>query len=735
MTGHAGVDGQPTEVGGYRLTALLGQGGFGAVYLGENAGGRRAAVKLLHGAITDDVRDSLAREVAAARKVKQFCIAQVLDADPYAPRPWIATEYLEGPTLADRVRDRGPLEGAALERVAVATATALTAIHTSGILHRDFKPANIILAPDGARVIDFGIAKAAEQAQVMASGVVGTPAYMAPEQIRGGLLDDRLDVFAWGAVMVYAATGRDAFAGPNQQAVIHRVLSEEPDLAGLPPALLPLVRRCLDKDPRRRPSAHQVLSLLIGHEEHAADTDAALSGGRTAVLGGDTLSYTQKTPRPEGHESRQGGAQHTPPAATPPRATPGHQAPPFEFAGTLFHSPGDLAAGMQRRWAAGAAVFADDAERAELLNWLVDDLGDTTVNRGLLRRRPEDPDLVLARFVADLRPDLPPVYRGDDMRPGALRAALEARTGAERTALLMRVFGEQRMRAKSFAHIVEVMRVMAAHSGAQAEYRGLLSDYAASVDAVLAASQRINEAFTASGAAQTVFRSGAAQPVPTRAGSASGLVDLGRAEVALRIVDQLLTGVRDVVRESPFSPDSGEQRWLEALAAALGAATGPGAAGAAAVLEECLPLAGLLAEVEGTLLYRHTEYVEAAEKASGRWRRRRVFDVVVLTVGWTLISAVLLFCALVLTAVDYTAAMEVMVAMFLFFACGTTALAIFGVTSWTRTKISARRHRHHADQLRSTAGEIRNDTARLAGARQRLESPRTGDTPHGTRAF
>lgn len=252
------------EVGGFRLVRELGSGGFGSVYLGEDLAGRRAAVKLLHPQLARDpqVRRYFSLELVNARRVQGFCLAEVLDADADAERPWIATEFVQGPTLAQAVREHGPRTGGDLLRLAVQTITALSAIHAAGVVHRDLKPANILLGPDGPRVIDFGIARALD-ADTSSATRIGTLGYMAPEQIEGTALGPAADLFAWGAVIVQAATGAEAFPGPTQAARINRVLNHPPRTGDLSGPLLDIVLACTAKDPAQRPSARQVLDMLL----------------------------------------------------------------------------------------------------------------------------------------------------------------------------------------------------------------------------------------------------------------------------------------------------------------------------------------------------------------------------------------------------------------------------------------------------------------------------------------
>ncbi|MGW4471295.1 protein kinase domain-containing protein [Nonomuraea sp. NPDC004354] len=255
----------PRVVGPYRLEGRLGLGGQGTVYMGRDGDGGLAAIKLLHPHLMADPRERqlFLREVETAKRVAPFCTAQVLDLGFVGDRPYIVSEYVDGPSLQNAVRDNGPRGAAALQRLAVNTATALAAIHEAGVVHRDFKPGNVLLGPDGPVVIDFGIARALDLSQsVISSRPIGSPAYMAPEQIAGGDVGPAADVFAWGATMVYAATGERAFAGDSIPGILHGILQGEPDLGGLEGALRELLRECLDKDPARRPTIVQVIERL-----------------------------------------------------------------------------------------------------------------------------------------------------------------------------------------------------------------------------------------------------------------------------------------------------------------------------------------------------------------------------------------------------------------------------------------------------------------------------------------
>ncbi|WP_188194832.1 serine/threonine-protein kinase [Nonomuraea sp. SYSU D8015] len=305
----------PASLGGFRLAGRLGEGGQGVVYLAHSADGEPVAIKLLS---TGDreTRARLARELDALESIASFCTARVLDASTDGPRPYVVSEYVDGPSLADRVSERGPLHGGELERLVVGTATALAAIHAAGIVHRDFKPANVLLGPDGPRVVDFGIARA-EGAATMTSGLIGTPAYLAPEQIGGTPASPASDVFAWAASMVYAATGTSPFGADTVPAVLHRVLHSEPDLTPLPERLRGVIASCLAKDPARRPTAQQLMvSLVTPNTPPPAPPFTAPPG---------------PPPSPS--------TATTPPAATPPAATsagrPGAvQGPPGAAAGT-----------------------------------------------------------------------------------------------------------------------------------------------------------------------------------------------------------------------------------------------------------------------------------------------------------------------------------------------------------------------------------------------------------------
>src|SRR5690348_17285818 len=256
--------GDPVRLGRFELVGRLGEGGQGVVYLGRgtNPGEERVAVKVLRSTVDANVLERLARELDAIHQVQPFVTAGVIEAAAEGDRRYVVSEFIDGPSLQERVDDRGPLPEGDLQRLAVGTATALTAIHGAGVVHRDFKPANVLLGPDGPRVVDFGIARLTDAATIT-SGLIGTPSYVAPEQLAGQRPTSAVDVFAWAVTMIYAATGHLAFGADSVPAVMHRIMYEEPDVSGLPPSLRTVVLECLDKDPAGRPSARDLLLRLL----------------------------------------------------------------------------------------------------------------------------------------------------------------------------------------------------------------------------------------------------------------------------------------------------------------------------------------------------------------------------------------------------------------------------------------------------------------------------------------
>ncbi|RSS57774.1 serine/threonine-protein kinase, partial [Streptomyces sp. WAC06614] len=254
----------PTTVAGYRLTARLGAGGMGKVYLSHTPGGRPVAIKVIRPEFGEDAefRRRFAQEIRSAQRVQGLFTAPVIDADTDGARPWLATAYVPGPSLAAAVSAHGPLPVETVLLLVAGIAEALQVIHGAGIVHRDLKPSNVLLAADGPRVIDFGIAHAADATSLTGSGVaVGTPAFMAPEQAAGRGVGPATDVFALGQVAAYAAAGAPAFGEGASHGVLYRIVHEEPDLSGVPPRLAELVTRCLAKDPADRPSVAEVIAL------------------------------------------------------------------------------------------------------------------------------------------------------------------------------------------------------------------------------------------------------------------------------------------------------------------------------------------------------------------------------------------------------------------------------------------------------------------------------------------
>ncbi len=274
--------GDPLSLGRFELLARLGEGGQGIVYLGRGTGPgeERVAVKVLRSSVDATVLERLARELDAVHQVQPFVTAGIIEASAEGDRRFIVSEFIDGPSLQERVDTQGPLTEGDLQRLAVGTATALTAIHGAGVVHRDFKPANVLLGPDGARVVDFGIARLIDAATIT-SGFIGTPSYVAPEQLAGARPTSAVDVFAWAVTMIFAATGRSAFSADTVPAVMHRILYDEPDVSGLPASLQPVVRECLDKDPGRRPTARDVLLRLVDPSAQRAPATRADRASRT----------------------------------------------------------------------------------------------------------------------------------------------------------------------------------------------------------------------------------------------------------------------------------------------------------------------------------------------------------------------------------------------------------------------------------------------------------------------
>ncbi|GAA3183868.1 hypothetical protein GCM10010451_36220 [Streptomyces virens] len=328
--------GDPPRIGGYTLLARLGAGGMGQVYLARSDRGRTVAVKLVRGELArqEEFRARFRQEVRAARQVGGDWTAPVLDADTEAAVPWVATGYVAGPSLQQVVgHDHGALPERSVRILAAGLAHALKDIHAAGIIHRDLKPSNVLVTIDGPRVIDFGIARALETVTdgglTRTGALVGSPGFMAPEQVRGDRITPACDVFCLGSVLAYAATGALPFGAANSgvHALMFRIAQEEPVLDGVPEGLADLVRDCLRKDPAARPTLDQVLERT-GAEDTVADgrsRDPWLPGALVAQLGRHAVRLLDtEDPRTPQHPTPT--APSPTPAAPPPGAPPA--APP-----------------------------------------------------------------------------------------------------------------------------------------------------------------------------------------------------------------------------------------------------------------------------------------------------------------------------------------------------------------------------------------------------------------------
>ncbi len=383
-------DTDPREVGVYRLLGRLGEGGQGVVFLAEGPAGGPAAVKLLPPTTDPQVRSRFLKEVAAAQRVARFCTAQVLDAGIFERRPFIVSEYVSGPSLVEVVEQFGPRGGAALERIAVATLTALGAVHAAGMVHRDFKPGNVLLGPDGPVVIDFGLAAVPGMTTVFSGEVaIGTPAFMAPEQLAGTRVTAAADMWSWAVTMVFAGTGELPFKGESLTAMAYAILQSEPHAGGLPEPLGWLVHRCLNKDPAGRPPARDVLGELVA-------AGARLVGPMPPMLSAlaveEEASGSQRAPAapPKRRHGSGDGLIAARPASGPRSARHGsrrfrwrRRAPILLAAGLLIAAVGVLAFNLPRHGTASDRLagshtqvtnrLADEAvtARKEAVTWIL----------------------------------------------------------------------------------------------------------------------------------------------------------------------------------------------------------------------------------------------------------------------------------------------------------------------------------------------------------------------------
>ncbi|TQJ47785.1 serine/threonine protein kinase [Streptomyces sp. SLBN-115] len=308
----------PRVVGSFRLHRRLGAGGMGVVYLGSDKKGQRVALKVIRPDLAEDqeFRSRFAREVSAARRIRGGCTARLVAADLDAERPWFATQYVPGPSLHDKVNDEGPLGAAELASIGAALSEGLVAVHEAGVVHRDLKPSNILLSPKGPRIIDFGIAWATGASTLTHVGTaVGSPGFLAPEQVRGALVTPATDVFSLGATLAYASTADSPFGHGSSEVMLYRVVHEEPHLHGVPDALAPLVRACLAKDPEERPST---LDLSLRLKEIATREAQGLADARPPA------PRSAEADRPTGRLSDTGHPERTlrqqaGPGTPPPR--------------------------------------------------------------------------------------------------------------------------------------------------------------------------------------------------------------------------------------------------------------------------------------------------------------------------------------------------------------------------------------------------------------------------------
>ncbi|WP_194921407.1 protein kinase domain-containing protein [Catenulispora rubra] len=328
--------GDPTRIGPYAILGVLGSGGMGKVYLGRSTGGRTVAVKAVRPELADDAqfRQRFRNEIEAAKSVSGAFTAAVVDSDTEAPVPWFATAFIAGISLGDAVARFGALPEPALRTLTAGLAEAITAVHRAGIIHRDLKPANVLLALDGPYVIDFGITRATEGTALTTAGtVMGSPGFMSPEQASGVRVGPETDMFSLGATLVYAATARSPFGDGPTPALLYRVVSQEPDITGVPDSLRDMISACLHKEPARRPTTQQILDYLD------ANAPAPTTGGWLPPHYTDAIVQASSVMTHMGINSGPPNMGQAPGPGTPPYGAPGYQGPGTPPQGNSTYGP------------------------------------------------------------------------------------------------------------------------------------------------------------------------------------------------------------------------------------------------------------------------------------------------------------------------------------------------------------------------------------------------------------
>jgi hypothetical protein len=279
----------PEQLGPYRLLEKIGEGGMGVVHLARDPVGKQVAVKVLRPGVAGDpdARRRMSREFEMMRRVRSPFVAAVIDADVTGPQPYVVTRYVSGPSLDQMINATGPLRGRALERLAWGLAEGLAAVHAAGVVHRDLKPGNVVMAGGAPVLIDFGIAHAPDAAKITQTGMfMGTPGYLAPEIVEGQPSGPAADVHSWGSTVAFAATGRAPFGTGTYETIFYRIVSGKPDLAGIPRKLLPMVTAALTRDPASRPSAVQLSTECAALDLSGPDTGAEGLGTVAGAVAG-----------------------------------------------------------------------------------------------------------------------------------------------------------------------------------------------------------------------------------------------------------------------------------------------------------------------------------------------------------------------------------------------------------------------------------------------------------------